>query len=417
MPGNLPNVASPHVLYVGGEDHDFRIPFMHLLRQHGFRVSAAGTGDPGPFARAGIEFHPFRFPRYVNPLADLAAIRSLRELMTRVRPDIAQTCDTKPGFLVPLAARGVPRMRVVRTVNGRGWLYSSRSPLALALRPVYRGVHRVAARSVAATVFEIHDDKAFFDRHGMTGKQSSRVIPGAGLDVDGFERSLAEALPPTQLRRELGLGNADVVMTVTRMTRQKGIPALLKAAALVHKTRPTARFVLVGPRESEGRLAISREEIERHAPYVVATGPRPDVPALLRVADVFAFPSEYREGVPRVLCEAALAGVPMVTTGMPGCREVITDGVTGLVVPPGSPELMAEKILSLLSDREAARAMAARAAVRVREEFSLKAIVAGHAALYRELLEVPPIEGRLKRQPVRSMAGPTGVAVRTSGGD
>jgi glycosyltransferase involved in cell wall biosynthesis len=380
-------LSSPHVLYVGGEDHDFRIPFMLLLRQHGFRVSAAGSGDPAPFALAGIDFHRFDFKRFVNPLADLTAIRRLSKLLARVRPDIVQTCDTKPGLLVPLAARGLPGVQVVRTVNGRGWLYSSHSPLALTLRPIYRALHRLAARSTAATVFEIHDDQAYFDSHRMTGTRGGRVIPGAGTDVEGFERALAAAPPPAQLRDELGLGTSEVVMTVTRMTREKGIPTLLKAAALTHKVRPNVRFVLVGPRESEGPLSVSQAEIDSHAPYVVATGPRSDVAALLRIADVFAFPSEYREGVPRALCEAALAGVPTVATSMPGCCEVITDGVTGFVVPPGSPILLAEKILAVLDDPAPARAMADRAAERVRQEFALTAIVAGHAALYRELID------------------------------
>ena len=380
-------MSSPHVLYVGGEDHDFRIPFMLLLRQHGFRVSAAGSGDPAPFAQAGIDFHRFDFKRFVNPLADLAAVRSLSRLLARVRPDIVQTCDTKPGLLVPLAARGLPGVQVVRTVNGRGWLYSSHSPLALTLRPIYRALHRLAARSTAATVFEIHDDQTYFDSHRMTGTRGGRVIPGAGTDVEGFERALAAAPPPAQLRDELGLGTSEVVMTVTRMTREKGIPTLLKAAALTHKVRPNVQFVLVGPRESEGPLSVSQAEIDSHAPYVVATGPRSDVAALLRIADVFAFPSEYREGVPRALCEAALAGVPTVATSMPGCCEVITDGVNGFVVPPGSPLLLAEKILAVPDDPAPARAMAARAAERVRQEFALTAIVAGHAALYRELID------------------------------
>ena len=304
-----------------------------------------------------------------------------------MRPDIVQTCDTKPGLLVPLAARGLPGVQVVRTVNGRGWLYSSHSPLALALRPIYRALHRLAARSTAATVFEIHDDQTYFDSHRMTGTRGGRVIPGAGTDVEGFERALAAAPPPAQLRDELGLGTSEVVMTVTRMTREKGIPTLLKAAALTHKVRPNVQFVLVGPRESEGPLSVSQAEIDSHAPYVVATGPRSDVAALLRIADVFAFPSEYREGVPRALCEAALAGVPTVATSMPGCCEVITNGVNGFVVPPGSPLLLAEKILAVLDDPAPARAMAGRAAERVRQEFALTAIVAGHAALYRELID------------------------------
>jgi glycosyltransferase involved in cell wall biosynthesis len=402
-----------HVIYVGGEDHDLRIPFMLLLREQGFHVTAAGSGDAAPFARAGIGFYEFRFERFMHPLADLASIRNLHELLARVRPDIVQTCDVKPGVLAPLAARGLPDVQVVRTVNGRGWLYSSRSPLALAVRPVYCALHRLAARSTAATVFEIRDDLDFFDRNGMTGSGGSRVIPGAGMDIEGFEQALAAAAPAAELREELGVGTSEVVMTVTRMTRQKGIPTLLKAAALVHEVRPNVRFVLVGPRESEGPVAVSQAEIERHAPYVMATGARTDVAALLRTADVFAFPSEYREGVPRVLCEAALAGVPTVTTSMPGCCTIITDGVHGFVVPPYAPELLAQRIVTALDDPAAARAMAARAAERVRQEFSLKQIVAGHATLYRELgaraAGTPEAEPRSPRRGRAALAtGPNG---------
>jgi glycosyltransferase involved in cell wall biosynthesis len=175
-------------------------------------------------------------------------------------------------------------------------------------------------------------------------------------------------------------------MTVTRLTRQKGIPTRLEAAALVHELRPTVRFLLVGPRESEGPLAVTQAEINRHAPYVVAVGPRSDVPSLLKAADVFAFPTEYREGVPRALLEAALAGLPIVATRMPGCSDVVRDGWNGFLVPPHAPRLLATKILDLLDDRSAARAMGARAADLVRQEFSLDLTVARYVAAYNELL-------------------------------
>ena len=376
---------TPHILYIGGEDHNLRIPFMLLLRERGFRVTAAGTGDGAPFAQAGLEFRRFRFERYVNPLADLTAIRDLAKLLAEVRPDFAQTCDTKPSVLVPLAARQVPGVRVVRNINGRGWLYSSGSPAALVLRPIYRVLHQVAAHSTVKTVFEIRDDEAFFERHRLIGSGGSLVIPGAGIDVERFDDALAQAPPPSQLRAELGLNEVDVVMTVTRVTRQKGIPTLLEAAAQVCKERPNTRFVLVGPRETEGRLAVSQAEIDDHAPYVVAIGPRSDVPALLKLADLFAFPTEYREGIPRALLEAALAEVPTVTTSMPGCCEVIRDGWNGFQVPPHSPRVLAERILEMLRDRTAAQEMAARARVLVRAKFSLRVVVDHYAALYNDL--------------------------------
>lgn len=391
---------SPHLLDVSGEDHHLRIPFLLALRERGFRVTAAGTGDSATFMQAGVDYHPFCFDRFVNSLADLAAIKSLSRLLAVVRPELIQSYDTKPNLLVPLAARGLDDVRVVRIINGRGWLYSSHSPQALALRPVYRSLHWLAARWTAATVFEIRDDQDFFVQHQMAGRVGL-VIPG-WVDIGKFERTVAAGPSPAQLRQEIGLGASEVVITVTRMTRQKGIPTLLEAAALVHEVRPGVRFLLVGPRESEGPLAVGQADIDRHAPYVIAIGPRSDVPALLGLADLFAFPTEYREGVPRVLLEAALARLPIVTTNMPGCRNVIRDGWNGFLVPPRAPRALATRILDLLRDRQTAQEMADRAAELVRRELGLETIVERYAALYAEILDGADPGKFRKMDPIRS---------------
>ena len=105
-----------------------------------------------------------------------------------------------------------------------------------------------------------------------------------------------------------------------------------------------------------------------------------------RAAGVIAFPTEYREGVPRVLLEAALAGLPIVSTSMPGCCAVITDGWNGRLVPPRSPKRLAEGLLNLLDDRAPARRMGARTTSMARNDFSLSAIATRHAALYADLV-------------------------------
>jgi glycosyltransferase involved in cell wall biosynthesis len=377
---------SAHLLLVGGEDHELRIPFLLALRRGGFRVSAAGTGAPEPFVRAGLAYHRFRFDRSANPVADLRSLSSLAQLFEAVRPDVIQSFDTKPNILVPLAARRRDGTRIIRTINGMGWLYSSNNPLALALRPAYCALNQMAARWTAATVFQNSVDKEFFESRRIVGKGVSRLIPGSGIEVVSSERPAACGAAASSLRGQLGLGASPVVMTVTRLTRQKGIPTLLKAAALVHAARPEVRFLLVGPRHGEGRLAVSQAEIDAHAPYVIATGKRSDVPELLRLADVFAFPTEYREGVPRALLEAALVGLPLVATRMPGCTDVVEHRHTGLLVAPGDPRQLATAILELLDHRAAALAMGERAAELVRREFSLDLTVDRYAHLYAELL-------------------------------
>jgi glycosyltransferase involved in cell wall biosynthesis len=381
--------VSEHLLFVGGEDHHLRIPFMLALAARGFRLTAAGTGKSEAFSRAGLKYRRFTFNRFVDPLADWKAIRSLSRLLSGVQPDLVQSFDTKPNLLVPFAARLAQDTHdtlVVRTINGLGWIYSSRSPLAMALAPVYRALHRRAAHYTDLTVFQNRDDQTFFERHGMLEAGTGRLIAGSGIDVWGFERKAAAGPSPTVLREMLGLGTSDVVITVTRMTRQKGIPTLLEAAALVHKVRPQVRFLLVGPREGEGPMAVSQADIDRHAPYVVAVGQRSDVPALLAAADVFAFPTEYREGVPRAILEAALSGLPIVTTRMPGCSDVIRDGWNGYLVPIRSPSAFAARIIDLLNDRETARRMGRRAAALVRQEFNLEITVERYVALYQELM-------------------------------
>jgi glycosyltransferase involved in cell wall biosynthesis len=376
----------PQVLCVGGEDHHLRIPFLLEIRRSGLRIAAAGTANPAPFARVGIDYWQICFDRFMNPAADRATIRELHELLQKVRPHVVQSFDTKPNVFVPWAARDLTGIRVVRTINGMGWVYSSRSPLALMLRPVQRALHHRVMRWSDATIFQNCRDKAYFERTGMVTPECAVLIPGSGIDLDSFDRALAEGEAPEQLRRSLDLGNAEVVITVTRLTRQKGIPALLKAASIVHNLRPSVRFLLVGPRESEGPLAVSSAEIKRHAPYVIATGPRIDVPSLLRMADVFVLPTEYREGVPRALLEAALAGLPLVATNMPGCDDVVRDGWSGRLVKPGAPRELAAAIIALLSDREAARAMGARASQNVRGRFELTSTVERYCEVYRRLL-------------------------------
>ncbi|MEA1834420.1 glycosyltransferase family 4 protein [Methylobacterium durans] len=383
--------SKPRLLCIGGDDHQLRIPFLLGLRDAGFDAVAAGSGDPAPFADVGIPYHRYDFRRSLSPRHDVRAIGALIRIIRDVRPDLVQTFDTKPNLLVALAKRRAGGFRLVRTINGMGWIFSANSLSAWMLRPVYRSLQRIADPQTDLTVFQNSEDQEYFVQHRMARREAARIICGSGVDVVRFDAARRQAESPEAIRAALGLRAARVVITVTRMTRLKGIATLLAAADLVHKVREDVHFLLVGPLEEAGRFAIPAEEIAGHADYVTWLGPRDDIPALLGAADLFVLPTEFREGLPRVLLEASLAGLPIITTNMPGCMAVVRSHFNGLLIPPRDPGFLAAQILTLLDDPELARTMGRQGAEMVRREFDLAGTTEAYIRLYRDVIQDAPV--------------------------
>lgn len=375
---------SPHLVCIGGEDHRLRIPFLLALREKGFRVTAVSSDVGAVFPLHGIPHRRFGFDRFSSGGGEWSALGAIRRLMSDLRPDIVQSFDTKPNLLTPLAIRG--QVPTIRTINGLGWTFSSMEPRALALRPVFCGLQGLASLWTAMTVFQNREDQAFFERYRLAGHGKVRLIRSSGIDLNAFSTARYRGPSAATMREELGLQSAEVIIFVGRLTRQKGIPTLLKAVPRIVSERPNARVVLVGPQDSEGPFAVSRSDIERYAPHVVALGPRRDVPALLGMADLFAFPTQYREGIPRVLLEAGLSALPIVASRMPGCNDVVEDGWNGYLVAPRDADGLASRIIEILSDRDRGKIMGSRSVGLVRERFSLSWVVDQYCELYKTVL-------------------------------
>jgi len=212
-----------------------------------------------------------------------------------------------------------------------------------------------------------------------------------GLDVPaGPPEDPPPALPP-----DLGLSpDARPVACVANLREDKGHVCLVEAARTVAAAVPEARFLLVGreDREAEAvRDAIRKLGIER---YVILTGPRRDVPAILRGSCVAAHPGE-QEGLSNAILEAMVAGVPVVASRAGGNPEAVADGKTGLLVPPGDADALALAILGLLRDPARARAMGRAGRERARERFSIGSMVAAVEESYVDLLEGRPLSHRV----------------------
>ena len=352
----------------------------------GFDVTMVGTGASAVFADHKIPYVQYELDRFFDLYGNWRSFRHLARLVRERRPDIVHGFDTKPSLLAPLAVRHGGRGRAVRTINGMGSLFSAETPATKILRPVYRNMQRHVRPGTAFTVFQNQRDLAYFLSNGMVDRDRSCVIPGSGIDLETFDRQRPDPEDADRLRETLGLEGKTVITTVTRLTRQKGIPVLLEVASDLASRYEDLAFLLVGPRETEGPFAVERSEIDRHAGYVHMLGRRDDVPAILSISDLFFFPTEYREGLPRVLLEAGAAGLAMVASDVPGCDEVVRDDHNGFLVPPGDVRGFVHAIEDLMDDHEKRKRMGALGREAVSGHLSLDRVVEAYANIYRSIL-------------------------------
>lgn len=375
----------PTVWHVGGDDVHKRIPLLHALRKRGFNVGAVGSEDGSAFEGQDIPYYHYTLQRKLTPFSDIQSCRELSALFKDHKPDVVHGFDPKPAIAVPLLARsaGVPAR--VRTITGLGFVMTSESVKARALRPIYRQLQRWAS-GASYTIFQNSDDREYFFANDLVEDGREEIVLGSGVDVEQIrsERPAPEKL--AEMKQELGLDGQFVVTMISRIDENKGIHEFVEAADLVHQHMNNVTFLLVGPYASEGEEAARFvEDILTRPQTVRYLGPRKDIPALLALSDVCVLPS-YREGLPRVLVEAAAIEVPMVTTDVPGCRDVVQDNLSGHLVPPKDSKALAYAILDLIGDQAKRKSMGDHGLRYVKEHFDLAKVADAYATIYRRAL-------------------------------
>lgn len=396
--------ARPRVLLIGGPDVHHRLELMDALAGD-FECAAAGS-DPalaGRFAERGYLYRAYPLDRRFNLAADAASISALTRVVDELRPDLVHAFDTKPAVVGRLAAHLAGVGAVVGTLPGLGSLYTYATPAVRRRRAVYERLHRLASRVSDATVLQNRDDLNELVARRVVSAARAVLIPGSGVSRGRFQGVAGDRDLRRRVREDLGIApEAPVTLTVARLVRAKGLLDLVRAAPAIRQKVPGCRLLLAGGEDPGNPDALTPTELALAERELDWLGERRDVPALLAAADLFVFPSFYREGLPRVLVEAAFAGVPIVTTRNPGCREVVEDGISGALVPPRRPDRLAAAVTELLTDRGRALRFSREAGRRALERFELGAIAREHRRLYHRLLEESHRRPRQKRPPSRS---------------
>lgn len=377
----------PRVLLTGGPDIDARLELMHHLSDS-FDVSALGSSPEhrAKFQGEGFDYYTYRLNRKANPFTDILTLGQLVLILRKLDPQIIHTFDSKPGVWARLAARlaGVPI--VVGTLPGLGSLYTNNRFVTRVIRSTYERLQMVACLVSDVTIFQNQVDEQEFIGSGIVSKDKSAVILGSGVSTKMYSPARVSESERDKVKRELGVqSNAIVVCMIGRLLRSKGVLEYAAVARRVRSRYPNIQFILVGAEDRESVDRLRPSELSQLRQDLDWRGARSDIPAVLDLSDIFVFPSAYREGVPRVLLEAASMGLPIITTNSPGCSEVVENGENGILVPVHDHAALGDAILRLIEQPELRRQFGRMSRQRAIERFDISVVAEEFRSLYHEL--------------------------------
>jgi glycosyltransferase involved in cell wall biosynthesis len=359
-----------------------RLAIARAARAAGFDVHVAGDiasdQELAALRAEDLPFHRVRLSRGgLSPTRDLGYAAQLASVVRHVRPDLIHNVTAKPIVYGTLVARALNVPGILNAVSGLGYSFSGGPQRWLVSRLVTAAYRFALRRPDIRVIFQNTDDMQAFVSAGIVEPAQAVLIRGSGVDLEAFPQT---SEPQGPLR----------VVLPARMLRDKGVVEFAEAARLLCSRGIRGEFLLAGMMDEANPAGLSHQELTQLQQQcgVKWLGHVADMPALLATAHVVCLPS-YREGLPKALLEACSAGRAIVTTDVPGCRDVVTDGVNGLLVRVRDPEALAAALQRLLSDAALRAQMGAEGRRRAQAEFDVRAIVRSTLEEYRKLLDRP----------------------------
>jgi len=376
----MTTVAARRLSFVVNEVSFFlshRLPLALAMQAKGYEVWVLAPESPkkSELLNLGIRFHPLPMSRKgMNPWSEFRTLYSLYRSLKAIRPSLVHLITMKPVLYGGIACRLARIPGVLSALTGLGSVFVS-GGWAARLRElgVGWGLRLALGHPNQCALFQNPDDLDLFVGRGWVKQIQTALIKGSGVDPDQF--------PMVEEP-----GGSPVVCFLSRLLKDKGLLEFLAAARRVKALRPETRFVLVGSTDPGNPSSVSEADLRAWVEegVVESWGFRQDVAAILAQCHLLCLPS-YREGVPRVLIEGAATGRALVTTDTPGCREIVRNGINGLLVPVRDPAALEEAMLRLLEDANLRQAMGRAGRKLFEAEFTIQRVVEQTLQLYRAL--------------------------------
>lgn len=313
---------------------NFCTGLIKALRQNGYEPLVVAPSDASAsrvLQRLGIDQVEVNVDRSgLNPLADVLLLLSYRRILRRTRAAAYFGFTIKPNVYGALAARSLG-IAAIPNVSGLGTAFMKRGALQWLVTHLYR----TAFRRLPTIFFQNTEDLELFVRRRIVQSEQAKLLPGLGIDLERFS--------PAELP-----GGDPIFLLVGRILRDKGVVEFAEAACKLRKLLPAARFQLLGPLDEGNRTAVKRADIDRWVSQGIIEylGSTDDVRPFIADSTTVVLPS-YREGLPGSLLEGAAMGRPLIATNVPGCRDVVNDGVNGYLCEVRNANSLADSMQRL----------------------------------------------------------------------
>ncbi|ADJ27613.1 glycosyltransferase family 4 protein [Nitrosococcus watsonii] len=356
-----------------------RLPLAQAARQKGYEIHVATPKSTAVkrIRQEGFSYHSIPLNRQGrNPWKEIEGMMALYFLYRRLRPDLVHHVTLKPVLYGGIAARLACVPAVVNALTGLGFVFTAQGMGAETLRYFLNKIFRLAMGHCNSYVlFQNPDDRLLFIEAGTVPKEKTILIKGSGVDIQTYSPQPEPVV------------DVPVVVLASRMLWDKGVGEFVEAARILQTAGVKARFVLVGDTDPGNPAAVPQSMLKewRDQGTVEWWGYCDNMPAILAGANIICLPS-YREGLPKVLIEAAACGRPIVTTDMPGCREIVRHGKNGLLVSVRDSKELAQALRTLIKDSEMRQRMGQEGRALVVAEHSVDLINMQTINLYEKLL-------------------------------
>lgn len=354
-----------------------RLPIAIAAKNNGYEVHIACADSPKIKYLTNLDFkvHKLKLKRS-SILSIFFEFFEIYNLLKTIKFDMLHLVTIKPVLIGGIVARLANIKAVVYAITGLGFIFIATSFVANVKRFIIKLFYKVALKHKNSyIIFQNQDDVNLFNSNNLINSKQAVIIKGSGVDLEKF-KPIAKK------------GNNDKVTVIlaARMLRDKGVYEFNQAANILLARNINAKFILAGGLDEAGNpTRIPKSELLSFK-NVNWIDHQNDMVTVLNSADIICLPS-YREGLPKVLCEACACGLPIVTTDTPGCKDVVEDGKNGYLVPIKDANKLSDALEELIVNKDLREKFGKYSYKKALQEFNINKVISSTLNIYKKLLK------------------------------